>query len=164
MSATTKFQTSCQWKWGQQNVIPYAGLVQYDKEGFFIAKVTAEQTECLLKALPDLIAVSWFHEVNQHDLDVNPDLAKQGTKLGDEIEIPIKPQVIEEDDLGQAEQHELGSTADDNNDLLKALDKMNVADMRDLAQTSGFTEEDWKTLNKTDLKAYLVSKLSVPKI
>jgi hypothetical protein len=162
--AEFKLKTSAKNKFGNRYHIPYAEpqVIEIDKEGNFTATLKDEdELSLLLNEVPDfkLAGGKELITVTEEDI-INNGIV--GLKPGDKvIAEPIEPQTLDNE-------NEIGKSEDEKNDIgkpnegegLDILEKSNMPELKQIAKDSGFLEDEWKSLNKVQLKEYLKSKLA----
>lgn len=135
-----KLKTTQSFKFGQKNIIPYAGEVQISDEGIIEVE----------KSIAEKIVLS---NCGFDFLEKDPNL------------IDNELNKVEKNDLGKEQDNDLGGENDtDDNDfdeeeLRKELNEKTIQELKVVAQESGFEEEGYKDLKKKeDLINYLVEK------
>ena len=154
-----KLQSTNKNHFGVKLHIPYAEpqVITIDTKGNFEATLAnEEELELLLEDCPEFI----YPQVAEASFEEKNDTIKPQTeenelgKSEDDKNDIGKPEEESEDDL-------IGSTNEDVVAMITALDAMKMADMKQLAEDSGYPLEQWGELKRNDLKNYLKEKLSI---
>jgi hypothetical protein len=158
-----KIRTFATHKFGQTNVLPYAGEVKFDNEGIATIDVPGEnELNYLLEGIPDLAAYLGEDTI-EHTVDTIqvPVIDEPQTDTEPEVD-NIEPQT-EENNLGKSEDEKNdigGLNEDETNQLAELLNGKDIKELRTFATESGFPEEEWSELTKKPLREYLKNKVS----
>lgn len=131
-----KFQLQSTERKNQKVIMVHSGETFFNEEGVAeVELVNEEQLQDMYDAYPDL---------------VNPNAAIQ--------------QQTEGNTLGKSgdEANDIGGSGKEVNDLdyEKTLDALSGVELKKLVEDSSYPKEEWEKLNKKELKAYLLGKLS----
>lgn len=144
--------TSEAFKFGQKNIIPFAGEVEISNEG--VIEVEQEIAD-------QIIAADCGWSLLDSDSTTTTTVAQSTTTT---TEAPIKPQT-EGDDLGKTQDSDIGGTEED--DLSnsasaepsaerQALEQHTKADLQKMVKD--FPRSEWGTLTKDGLIDYILKK------
>lgn len=136
--STVKLTTTHKWKAGRTHSLPVVGHVTWDDEASI--EVEEHLVEKLKAAMPELDPDAIQPQTKQNDINRSREREK---------EEDIAPQVQEAEPLAQdsAKREELMAT----------LSTLKKEDLQELAVD--FPKDEWESLKKDDLKAYLADKL-----
>lgn len=148
MSNKVKLRTEDSNKFGQTNVIPYAGEVQISKEG-----VIEVDQEVAQQVVNSDIGFTFVNEKGG-----NKDSVKKTVET-------IPPQTENSDKLPGTEAGETIPPQTNPDELKKELEEQITAiksmNMQDLQKTAeAFPKEEWISLKKQELVDYLINKIS----
>ena len=159
---SVKIKTNDTFKYGQKNVIPFLGVAEISSEGI----VEVETQEIANSIVESNIGFFFVETVTTTTTQVpvtttttEPITTTTTEMITTTTTEGIKPQV-EVDDLGEGkgEKDSLENDNDDDEDLVKRLENLTVPDLQSMANP--FPKNEWQTLKKAGLVAYLSAKLS----
>ena len=114
---------------GIRLIVPFDGLIAIDANGE--VEVTDECAKALVTGTND-----WLY-------------------AEEKAEAAVEEETVAEE---EEEEHETEAEPTDREKFAAELETMTVAQMKDLCRDGGFPEEEWKSLKKATLAAYLLDK------
>ena len=153
-------RTNQAFRFGQKNIIPYAGEVQISETGEIeVPKEIARQiveSNCGF-CYADETESNKIHKVEESDFGgQKEDLSDK--KVDDTIN--KSEDIVEDKEDSENNENEGGDDEDLNEDELRVeLQGKTVAEIKELAKDSGLDEEEYKGLKKDELIDYIIAKL-----
>lgn len=138
--AKIKLHSSLEHRKNSKTVMIHSGVTEFNENGETEVDLTDEQLADVLASYEDL------------SLPV-----EKSDTTGDEIQ-----HQVDTNELGKSEDesNDIGAAEEEDNDLTSPLHGMKLEELKALAAESGFPEEEWKSLKKAELKAYLTKAAS----
>lgn len=152
--AKVKLQTKHEYKFGQTNIVPFAGAVTFDKEGIF------EVEEQYAQKLVDL-NIGFNHFKTSKVTTTTTEKLKQKAHLNEALTSTTTQEITETTTEAVVDETtiivETSVEESEKQAMLESLNSMTLVQLRE--QVSIFPEAEWAMLKKAELLEYLKSKL-----
>lgn len=164
-----QLRTTIKEKWGQQNIIPYAGLVKISDIGC-IEVDSQEIAELIQGSVEDFFIVFNEEAPTQETTDsiapqtetnelqkTEKDELGDSEKEKDENSLSAETVTLTESDEPTGQVELIPELEAEKKELHEALDAMTLAQLKEYARN--FPSAEWRTLNKEQLLNFLKSKI-----